>query len=208
MPLTSEGRRADTADLSAEKLQNRLRHVERALVIGCAGSGKSTLAAQLAPRLALPVIHLDALFWQPGWVPTAPPEWDAVVAALAAEPRWLIEGDYGRTLPLRLARADLVVWLDLATGTCLWRVLRRALWRRDVVRPDMAAGCPERLDWGLLRWVAGYRRRRRPSIVHWRSDAPVHQIWVTLTSTAAVSHWLAALNATDAQGDPGISTRC
>ena len=50
----------------------------RIAVIGCAGSGKSTLAAKLGSSTGLPVIHLDQLFWKPGWVPTPPEDWARV----------------------------------------------------------------------------------------------------------------------------------
>ena len=44
--------------------------MQRIVIIGSGGAGKSTLAQQLGARLDLPVIHLDALYWQPGWVET------------------------------------------------------------------------------------------------------------------------------------------
>ena len=179
--------------MATPSVPGTLHRAQRVLVVGCAGSGKSTVARTLAPRMGLPLIHLDRLFWHPGWVPTAQPEWEAVVSRLSAEPRWLIDGNYARTLPIRLARADLVVWLDLSTATCLWRAIRRALRGRGRPRSDMAPGCPERLDLAFLRWVAGYRRRNRPAMLAWRRAAPASQHWVTLRSPAEVDRFLAAL---------------
>ena len=55
--------------------------MERIVIIGCGGSGKSTLARQLGEMTGLPVIHLDKLFWRPGWVHISPEEFAEVYRA-------------------------------------------------------------------------------------------------------------------------------
>jgi adenylate kinase family enzyme len=75
--------------------------VERVLVIGGPGAGKSTLAARLGAALGLPVVHLDAHFWRPGWQESPRPEWAARVAELAAAERWVMDGHYAGTLAVR-----------------------------------------------------------------------------------------------------------
>lgn len=138
---------------------------ERIAVIGCSGAGKSTVARALAAPSGLPVIHLDAEHWQPGWVEPDAAEWAARLAGFAAGPCWIIDGQYGRDLTARLARATLIVWLDLPTIVCLWGALRR--WRawRGRTRPDMGPDCPEKFDAAFLHWIACFRRRVRPAIV-------------------------------------------
>jgi adenylate kinase family enzyme len=64
--------------------------MRRVVVIGSAGAGKSTFAARLGRATGPPVIHLDALYWKPGWVPTPRAEWDAKLAPLAAGPAWIM----------------------------------------------------------------------------------------------------------------------
>jgi adenylate kinase family enzyme len=120
--------------------------MERVLVIGSPGSGKSTLATELAQRTGLPLIHLDQQYWRAGWIEPDKGDWATEVEALIAGERWIIDGNYSGTLGRRLTRADTVVDLELPGWLCFFRVLRRVLtsWRR--VRPDMAEGCPERLD--------------------------------------------------------------
>ena len=78
-----------------------------------AGRGKSTLARAIGARLDIAVVHLDALFWNPGWVQTEPAVFRARVAATAAHDAWVMDGNYTGTLDLRLARASAVIWLDL-----------------------------------------------------------------------------------------------
>ncbi|WFE38992.1 adenylate kinase [Micromonospora sp. WMMD998] len=139
--------------------------MRRILVVGNSGAGKSTLAAELAGRLDLPLIHLDRHYWRAGW--TAPPlaDFRAEVAALAARPAWVMDGNYASTLDLRLPRADLLVLCDPSRWRCLARVLRRRWAHRAAPRPDLPEGCPERVDLDLLRYVWRYSRDSRPRVL-------------------------------------------
>lgn len=131
--------------------------MERVLVIGSPGAGKSTLAHQLAARTDLPLVHLDRMFWLPGWVERDRDEGRAALAAVLAGERWIIDGNYGSTMPMRAARADTVIWLDYPTWRCLGRVLKR-WWRyRGTARPDMTEGCPENLNLEFLLYVLQFR---------------------------------------------------
>jgi hypothetical protein len=82
------------------------------LVDGVMGSGKSTSARALAARTGLPVIHLDLHYWKPGWVRPTDGEWLERQRILLAGEAWIIDGNYNETLPLRLERAETVVYLD------------------------------------------------------------------------------------------------
>lgn len=113
--------------------------MKRVLVIGCGGAGKSTFARQLGARLQLPVIHLDAHYWRPGWVEPSKSEWATTVDGLLAGEAWVMDGNYGGTLPTRLAVCDCVVFIDLPRWLCIWRVLRRALRYRGETRRTWAA---------------------------------------------------------------------
>jgi adenylate kinase family enzyme len=130
--------------------------VERILVLGSPGAGKSTLATALAERTGLPLHHLDQLYWQPGWIEPDPVEWRATLDHVLDQSRWIIDGNYGGTLGARLARADTVIDLDLPAWRCLARVIGRVRAHRGRVRPDMAAGCPERHSWEFLLYIARF----------------------------------------------------
>ena len=167
--------------------------MRRVIVIGSGGAGKSTLAARIGERLGLPVIHLDARHWQPGWQATPPEEWRRQVERLVAEPAWVMDGNYGGTLDVRMAACDTVVFLDLPRVVCLWRVVARTLRHRGRSRPDMAPGCPERWSWEFLRWVWSYPRRRRPAVLGRLAALPADTRVVHLRSRRAVEAWLASL---------------
>jgi adenylate kinase family enzyme len=163
--------------------------VQRVVIIGCSGSGKSTLARRLAAATGLPAVHLDRHYWRPGWVEPARQDWRAEVARLAAGDRWIIDGQYGGTLDLRLARADTLIFLDLPMPLCLARVLRRTVAGYGRNRAELPPGCPERFDWPFLKYVWNYRRSHRPKmhgiVAGFGGDT------VVLTSPAAVDDWLA-----------------
>jgi adenylate kinase family enzyme len=141
--------------------------MRRVLVLGSGGAGKTTFARELAARTGLPLVHLDRLYWRPGWTPSPIEEWEPVVREVTAGEAWVMDGNYGGTLELRLEAADTAVFLDTPRLTCLRRVLARGLRDRGRTRSDMGPGCPERLwpDLEFVRWVWGYPRDVRPRVL-------------------------------------------
>ncbi|WP_426267498.1 hypothetical protein [Sphingomonas sp. LHG3443-2] len=115
------------------------------MIVGQPGSGKSTLARALGDITGLPVVHIDRIHWQSGWIERSKAEKTRLCLDAEAGERWVFEGGHSVTWPSRLARADLLVWLDRPMGLRLWRVLKRAVTQLGRTRPDMADGCPERL---------------------------------------------------------------
>ena len=86
--------------------------MQRIVILGCSGAGKSTFAQALGARLGLPVVHLDALFWRPGWKEPEPESFRMAVAAAVAGDAWITDGNYaGRTFDLLLPRADAVLFV-------------------------------------------------------------------------------------------------
>lgn len=146
--------------------------MERIVIIGCGGSGKSTLARQLGEKLNLPVVHLDRLFWKPGWQETAAEEFDEKLAAELSRSQWIMDGNFSRTMPQRLAKCDTVIYLDYNRFMCLWGVLLRIVRSYGKTRPDMGDGCPERFDWDFIKWVWGFNRRNREKNYRYLNETP------------------------------------
>src|SRR5688572_6787154 len=136
--------------------------MQRVMVIGPCGAGKSTVSFELARLLDLPLYHLDQLHWRAGWVESSTEELEAALAPILAQDRWLIDGNYGGTMPHRLERADTVVYLDYPVWLCLWRAAKRVLLSHGRVRADMAPGCPEQFDFEFFRYIAQWNRGPRP----------------------------------------------
>lgn len=148
--------------MNAEQEWSRDREL-RVLVIGASGAGKSTLARRIGTACAVPVHHLDRLFWQPGWRAPDNARFCEMQLTAAALPSWVIDGGYHGTFHLRLPRATHVIWLDLPRRVYFPRVLWRCArcWGRQ--RPDVGEGCLERFDHTFLfDWVWGYPSRSRP----------------------------------------------
>jgi adenylate kinase family enzyme len=139
--------------------------MQRILVIGPGGSGKSTLSKRLGEVLGLPVIHLDSLYWKPGWVEPDKTEWAETVRKVIAHETWIVDGNYSGTLAERLEACDSVVFLDLPRHLCLWRVLKRVMTGYGRTRADMPEGCPEKLDLKFLSWVWNYPVRSRRKVL-------------------------------------------
>ena len=135
--------------------------MERIMIIGCGGSGKSTLARQLGEKTGLPVVHLDKLFWRPGWVNISREEFDVVHNAAIEEKKWILDGNFDRTMEPRIRRCDTVVYLDFSRIACLCGVMKRILTTYGKVRPDMGDGCPERFDLAFLQWVWNFNKNKR-----------------------------------------------
>ncbi len=168
--------------------------MRRILIIGSGGAGKSTLARRLGARLGLEVVHLDSLYWNPGWVETPKDVWRKRVEDLLVRESWVIDGNYSGTLARRFEACDTAIFLDLPRTLCVWRALKRALIYRKRRRPDMAEGCRERLSMEFLRWIWDYPKRTRPKVLALLARASPAQKVIRLKSPAEVEAFLRSLS--------------
>ena len=138
--------------------------MERIMIIGCGGAGKSTLARLLGGKLNLPVVHLDKLFWRPGWEQISREEFEVLHREALAGEKWIIDGNFDRTMGERIRYCDTVIYLDFSRYACLLGVAKRIMTSYGKVRPDMGEGCPERIDWEFLKWVWNFNKNKRERI--------------------------------------------
>ena len=145
--------------------------MERILVIGCPGSGKSRLSRILGEKLGLPVVHLDQLWWKPGWENVSVEEFDARLEEVLEGEQWIIDGNFSRTMPLRLRHCDTIIYLDYSRWLCLLGMAQRVLGSHGKVRPDMGEGCPERFDWEFVKFIWNFNKDNRVRNNTWIAQA-------------------------------------
>ena len=164
--------------------------MRRVSIIGSGGAGKSTLARQFGDITGLPVIHLDREFWRPGWTETPKPEWKSRVEELVKGDEWIIDGNFGGTMEIRLAAADTVVFLDFPRVLCTFRAIKRAVTYRNRTRPDMGPGCNEKFDLEFLRWVWQFPGKTVPAIEARLAKLGTHVKLIRLCSPKEVEFFL------------------
>ncbi len=169
--------------------------MQRIIVIGIPGAGKSTFARTLGEQLDLPVFHLDRYFWNPGWKASSREVFNEKLTQLLEQDRWILDGNYRRTIPLRLQYADTAVHLDLPRRTAMRRVFKRIVMYRDGGRPDMADDCPERwFDRDFLRYIWRFHRDVLPEMADYlREFGDQGGNVIRLNSDREAHRWLAAM---------------
>ncbi len=164
-------------------------------VIGSAGSGKSVLARALGEITQIPVYHLDAWYWKPGWKPSVDEEWEAVQRELVQRGQWIMDGMYTKSLSIRLTACDTVIFLDLPQWLTTYRAIKRSLQYRGQTRPDLAEGCVETWSWEFVKFVWTFRQKKRSEVLHTLQAFPTHAV-ITLRTPREVRDFLKRLRLT------------
>ena len=134
-------------------------NANRILVIGCPGSGKSTFARKLRDATGLPLYYLDMVFHRPDRSTASRAEFDAALAEILAKNEWIIDGNYLRTLPLRLRACDLVFFFDLPVDACISGAAARIGTKRE----DLP-WTEETLDPDFLQYIRDFPKDQLPEI--------------------------------------------
>lgn len=175
----------------------------RISVVGTSGSGKTTTASQIARRLGIRHVELDALRWGPDWTPAPLEPFRACVAEALEGEAWVVDGNYSKVRDIVWRRADTVVWLDYALPVVMWQLVRRTV-RRSVCRKVLWGGNRESLRKAflsrdsILLWALqtyGRRRREYPALLAQPEHA--HLTAVRLRSPRETRDWLSALTGPD-----------
>jgi adenylate kinase family enzyme len=174
----------------------------RVIVIGTTGVGKTTFASQLADVLETSHIELDALFWNPDWVPKEMSEFRHLVREAIAQERWVVDGNYHYVRDLIWPRATAVIWLNYSFLTIFWRILWRTV-SRAVRGTELYAGNRESLRKSFLSrdsilwWmISTYARRRREYKALRSGNTFPHLAWLEFRRPQQADEFLNSLAAT------------
>lgn len=138
--------------------------MKKVIIIGSGGAGKSTFARRLHEATGIELIHLDKLYWKPNWVETPKSEWKQLIGEIIRGEEWILDGNFGGTMEMRLEACDTVILLDMPRIICVYQALKRIATYRKGQRPDMGEGCDERFDIKFLSWIWNYPSQTKPKI--------------------------------------------
>ncbi len=155
--------------------------MHKILVIGCPGAGKSTFARRLRDATGLPLYYLDMLWHKPDKTTVSAHEFDARVTEIIQADRWILDGNYLRTLEMRLVRCDTVFLLDYPLEECLLGAQSRIGKQREDLPWTETEFDPEFRQWILdfprdqlpqiYKLLGKYRQGRKVFIFRSRKDA-------------------------------------
>jgi adenylate kinase family enzyme len=141
--------------------------VMRINIIGTSGSGKTTFGRELADILKIPFIEMDAIFWGPNWTPALDDVFKSQLAEALKGDKWVLDGNYSRTTPIKMERVEVVIWLDFSFPRTLFQAISRAT-QRLISQEELWPGTGNRESLRILfskdsivLWtITSYRRRK------------------------------------------------
>jgi hypothetical protein len=172
--------------------------MEKIVIIGSPGAGKSTLARKLKSILKIKVVHLDRIFWRPGWIEKPRDIRIEILDKIVQEKRWIIEGTYLSLSKPRLDAADTIIFLDIDPLICLRQIFQRhQIYKphpenHGRIRRDIQQGCTDKLTLPFILKVLGFPfqgRRTLKQKLHYYKTKQI--IW--LHTTKEVEDFLAVL---------------
>ena len=134
--------------------------MEKIIVIGCPGSGKSTFSKALHQRTGIPLFHLDMIYWNEDITTVDKAFFLEQLTEILKQKQWIIDGNYGSTMELRLQSCDTVFFLDYPLEVCLQGIKER----RGKPRSDIPWIETEE-DTEFTQFIKDFQMQSRPQIV-------------------------------------------
>lgn len=133
--------------------------MKKVMIIGCAGAGKSTFARKLRDKTNLPLYYLDMIWHKPDKTNISREEFDEKLQEIIQQEAWIIDGNYGRTLEVRMKACDTVFLLDYPLDVCL----EGAHARIGKEREDMPWQATE-IDQEFVQWIKDFPKNEMPAV--------------------------------------------
>ncbi len=130
------------------------------MVIGCPGSGKSTFSRALHAKTGIPLFYLDRLNWNSDKTTVEKSIFRERLQHIIRKDAWIIDGNYGSTLEMRLQACDTVFFLDYPLEVCLRGIAER----KGKAREDMP-WVEEEADAAFLNFIREYPTRGRAEVL-------------------------------------------
>ena len=133
--------------------------MKRVMVIGCPGAGKSTFSGKLQEKTGLPLYYLDMIWHRPDRTNVSREEFDERLGEITRRDQWILDGNYLRTMKVRLEASDTVFLLDYPLEVCLEGAISRIGKRRG----DLPWVETE-LDPEFRQWILDFQKDQMPEI--------------------------------------------
>ena len=134
--------------------------MKRVIVIGCPGSGKSTVSRTLHNKTGIPLYHLDMIYWNADKTTVEKSVFLERLSVVLEKDEWIIDGNYGSTMELRMAACDTVIFLDYPLDVCLDGIKER----RGKPRSDMPWIETEE-DSEFIEFIKNYNEQQKPKVL-------------------------------------------
>ena len=168
---------------------NHCRICRKIIVIGCPGAGKSTFARKLHDVTGMPLYYLDMIFHNPDKTTIDKDEFDRKLQKIIARDQWIIDGNYTRTMPLRIEAAEQVFFFDLPLEECLDGAEKRV----GIKREDLP-WTEDRLDETFRQYILDFPQNRLPKIYDLLSQYENTKEIVTFKSRKEADDFLKRIN--------------
>ena len=134
--------------------------MKKVIVIGCPGSGKSTVSRTLHNKTGIPLYHLDMMYWNADKTTVEKSVFLERLSAVLEKDEWIIDGNYGSTMELRMVACDTVFFLDYPLEICLDGIKER----RGKPRSDMPWIETEE-DAEFIEFIKNYEEQQKPKVL-------------------------------------------
>ena len=134
--------------------------MKKVIVIGCPGSGKSTISRELHNKTGIPLYHLDMMYWNADKTTVEKSVFLERLSVVLEKDEWIIDGNYGSTMELRMAACDTVFFLDYPLDVCLGGIKER----RGKPRSDMPWIETEE-DAEFIEFIKSYNEQQKPKVL-------------------------------------------
>ena len=134
--------------------------LKKIIIIGCPGSGKSTVSRALHNKTGIPLYHLDMMYWNADKTTAEKSVFLERLSTVLEKDEWIIDGNYGSTMELRMAASDTVIFLDYPLDVCLGGIKER----RGKPRSDMPWIETEE-DSEFIEFIKSYNEQQKPKVL-------------------------------------------
>ncbi len=155
--------------------------MKKVIVIGCPGSGKSTFSKSLHQITNIPLFHLDMLFWNTDKTTVEKSVFLDRLLKIIENDQWIIDGNYGSTMELRMQSCDTVIFLDYPLEVCLNGIQER----KGKARSDMPWIEPSEDDAEFIEFIKNYNSQSRPKVMELLNRYSQKDIIIFSTRTQA-----------------------